>query len=190
VEYHVYPDAAWPRAGLIFSLSYKIGRSWLVYKILVPVDGTDHSMKALHIACDLADKYKARIILLHILTKGKKAQDILDLAISGMLDPKLKVELRNLADKGSDPLSIGLLKEIGKNILEIATGKVHRGGLETEVLAIAEGNAAENILIAHKLVAASTIVMGSRGIRGSTPEEASVSHTVFAKAECTCISVK
>ena len=34
--------------------------------ILVPFDGSKHSLKALHVACDLAEKYENKLFLLYI----------------------------------------------------------------------------------------------------------------------------
>jgi len=54
----------------------------MIEKILVPVDGSPHSVKAVELASDLASKYDAQIILLHVLLRGhmpdglKKALEI------------------------------------------------------------------------------------------------------------------
>ena len=42
--------------------------------ILVPIDGSKHALKALHIAGDLAEKYKCQICLISIITKAQTAQ--------------------------------------------------------------------------------------------------------------------
>ncbi len=161
-----------------------------MYTILSPVDGTDHSLKALHIAFDLAHKYKARVLLFHVLPVNKTADDILKLAISRQFDADLVSALKKVAKSNTDPLSERQLKEIAGMILRLAACRGKRVGIETRILPIAKGNAAENILLAQKLHGSSTIVMGSRGVRGSSLETASVSHAVFAKADCTCIAVK
>ena len=60
-----------------------------------------------------------------------------------------------------------------------------------EKLPLATGDPVENIIEAHKLTGASTIVMGSRGLAPCVENiNNSVSHQVFARADCTCISVK
>lgn len=162
-----------------------------MYKILVPVDGSNHSLKALHIACDLANKYDARIILLHVLSANKQAQEILGLTIANMFDTELKKELQKVADRGTGAVSTYLLEAVGEKVLEIAASRVHRVGIKSEILAIARGNPAKNIIQAHKMVGASTIVMGCRGSSGSSPSSfGSVSQQVFEQAECTCVSVK
>ncbi len=162
-----------------------------MHKILVPVDGSDHSLKALHIACDLASKYDAQILLLYVLASDKSASQILDLAITSKFDPELQANLANIAEQAPGPLSEAVNEAVGKQILKIAAGRTNRVGVETQILAIASGDPAENILTAHKLTGASTIVMGSRGGKWSTLSSfGSVSNKVFANADCTCISVK
>ena len=162
-----------------------------MHKILVPVDGSDHSLKALHIACDLADKYKALIVLLYVLDPRKTTQEILDLSISVKFGEALVGQLHNIADDKNKTIPSDILNQVGVSILKIAEARAHRLGLKTETLPLAQGSPAENILMAHKLTKASTIVMGSRGGNFSTLSSfGSVSHAVFAKADCTCISVK
>ncbi len=162
-----------------------------MYNILVPVDGTDHSLKALHIACDLAEKYRAIISLLYVLDINKTAHEILGLTIAGKFDSHLRSRLQEAQKEPLVNVSKTILSRVGKTILKIAAARAERRGIETRILAISEGDPAENILIAHKLIAASTIVMGSRGLAPSrVPVSGSISARVFAEADCTCISVK
>ena len=162
-----------------------------MHKILVPIDGSDHSLKALHIACDLATKYEAHILLLYVLAIDKSATEILDLSIASKFDPELQANLINIAEQAPGPLSETLNEAVGTQILKIAAGRAKRVGVETQIMAIASGDPAENILSAHKLTGANTIVMGSRGGKWSTLSSfGSVSNKVFANADCTCISVK
>ncbi|MCP4933702.1 MAG: universal stress protein [bacterium] len=162
-----------------------------MHKILVPLDGSDHSLKALHIACDLATKYDAHIFLLYVLPNDKLATDILDLTIARKFNPELQAKLTNIATQAPGPLSETLNETVGKQILKIAASRAKRVGVETQILAIATGDPAENILAARKLTGANTIVMGSRGVKRSTVSSfGSASNKVFANADCTCISVK
>jgi len=162
-----------------------------MYKILVPLDGSDHSLKALHIACDLAHKYRARLILLHIIDPNKKAAELLALPIHGKFPPALSAALHKAGSNNLFPLDPELLEQTGHSILKIAAARIKRLDLDYQILPLATGNPADNILTAHRMVAASTIVMGTRGLPPDRhkPDD-SISRTVFAKADCTCISVK
>lgn len=64
-----------------------------MYTILVPVDGSDHALKALHIAGDLAEKYQGRIVLLHVLARNRQPADFLRLEAVRRLSPELRQAL-------------------------------------------------------------------------------------------------
>ena len=162
-----------------------------MHTILVPVDGSDHAHKALHIACDLAEKYDGKLVLLHILTIGKSASELLDLEIANQFGPKLQKALQHAAEDDNAAVPDDILNMIGAKILDDAVSKAQRRGVETDILPIDTGLPADSILIARKRINANTIVMGCRGI-GKSDENSfgSVSSKVFAQAECTCLSVK
>lgn len=42
----------------------------MLKNILVPVDGSDHSLKALELAGDLAEKYDSDLTVLHVRSKA------------------------------------------------------------------------------------------------------------------------
>ena len=162
-----------------------------MHNILVPVDGSLHALKALHIACDLAEKYGGSIVLLHVISKEKSIHDLLDLAIADTFGPKVRTKLQQIASQGNAGAPKALLRAVGQKILEQAEGKVRRLGLEVQVLEMEEGDPVENILLARQRTNANTIVMGARGVSTKgNGSFGSVSHTVFAKAPCTCLSVK
>lgn len=162
-----------------------------MHTILVPVDGSNHALKALHIACDLAEKYGGRIALLHVLNHGRQAGELLDLEIAYLFGPKLKSALGSAAENSGAPTPEHLLELVGKKILDQAATKVKRCGLEAVLLPMDMGDPAECILEAAGRTGANTIVMGSRGIGSSqTSSFGSVSNRVFEQASCTCLSVK
>ncbi|MEP0233395.1 universal stress protein [Roseibium sp.] len=162
-----------------------------MHTILVPVDGSDHASKAISIACDLAEKYDGRIVLLHILADGKGAADLLGLSVARTFPPKLKEQLKLVATKTNQPAPEAVLRLIGEKILEEAKAKVARRGVEAEVAPISVGSPAENILSTQEKLGASMIVMGCRGVTDATQSShGSVSNTVFSRAACTCLSVK
>lgn len=162
-----------------------------MHAILVPVDGSAHALKALHIACDLAGKYGGRIALLHVLAHGKQARDLLRLKIAKEFGTKITALLEQAAKGPAQPLPEDVLRAVGEKILDAAAAKVRQRGLETATLAIETGDPSEGILIAARNAGANTIVMGCRGLSDTdTSSFGSVSNTVFQKADCTCISVK
>ncbi|MEQ9122440.1 MAG: universal stress protein, partial [Alphaproteobacteria bacterium] len=48
----------------------------MIKKILVPIDGSDHANKAIDLAADLAGKYKAEIVLFHVLLDHTSIYDL------------------------------------------------------------------------------------------------------------------
>jgi len=159
--------------------------------ILVPVDGSLHALKALHIASDLAEKYGGRVILLHVISKEKSIKDLLDLAVADTFGPKVRKILLQAANEGDTGAPKALLRAVGEKILAQAASKVSRLGLDVEVLEMVEGDPVENILIARQRTGANTIVMGARGVSSAGKSSfGSVSQLVFEKAPCTCLSVK
>lgn len=161
--------------------------------ILVPVDGSVHALKALRIAGDLADKYGGKIVLLHVLVPDRKAGRILSLPIADVLPPKMVAALGAAAGAPGARARVpeAVLKVVGEKVLEDAAAKVHRRGIDVEVMPIDHGDPVQSILIAARHSDANTIVMGCRGLSNNeTQGFGSVSSQVFQKAECTCISVK
>jgi len=162
-----------------------------MHGILVPVDGSDHALKALHIACDLAEKYGGKIALLHVLVEGRQAADLLGLKVAKSFGPKLRTALQEAAAKTATPIPLSLLKTIGQQILDQAAERVQRRGLQSDSLDMTLDAPADAILAAQKRIGAGTIVMGCRGVSDAGGSSfGSVSNVVFAKAKCTCLSVK
>ncbi len=132
--------------------------------ILVPFDGSKHSLKALHVACDLAEKYKNRLFLLYII----------------QMDTPFK----------PSDVSIETHKH-AQNIISKAATKAKHRQIEFKILEFEYGDPATGILAANKRMKPSTIVMGCRGLTATAAEIfGTASRTVFEHADCTCISVK
>ncbi len=132
--------------------------------ILVPFEGSKHSLKALHVACDLAEKYENKIFLLYII----------------QLDAPF--ELSNVSPEAH--------KNAQTIICKAAVKAKHRG-VDFDILDFEYGDPAAGILAASKRIKPSTIVMGCRGLTAADAEIfGTASRAVFEHAECTCISVK
>ena len=160
--------------------------------ILVPVDGSVHSLKALRIAGDLADKYGGRVVLLHVLVPRRKTSRILGLPIAPKLPLDVVAMLRgDGADAPPDPVPEDILEAVGRTVLHDAEERIARRGLDLEVMPVERGDPVECILIAARHAGAHTIVMGCRGLSDlDSTGFGSVSQQVFQRADCTCISVK
>ena len=169
--------------------------------ILCPTDGSDHANKALSLAAELAEKYDARLLLVHILLRNVDTRELRRFAetegltktvageISRLMEVDSRVEIVRLRDLTT--ISSGVLVDIGEHILGLAKFQAEKAGVRDVSVAVLDGDSAERILEHAKRERADCIIMGSRGlsdVRGLVL--GSVSHKVSNRATCTCIAVK
>jgi nucleotide-binding universal stress UspA family protein len=169
--------------------------------ILCPVDGSDHANKALRLTIDLATKYDARLVLVHVLLRHVDTRELkrfaeiegLTKTVAGEIDRLMavdsRVEIVRLRDLQT--ISTGVLVNIGEHILELAKLEAENNGVHDVSIMVLDGDPAERILEHAERENADCIVMGSRGlsdVKGLVL--GSVSHKVGNRAACTCITVK
>ena len=172
--------------------------------ILVALDGSEQADNALNLATDLAGKYGAELLLLHVLSDKRLSEAERRLAEVEYLD-----ELTGAADladmreepdpraltlrllRGSHALTYRFRQALGRRLMQTASRRAKQGGVDAIQTLIEEGDPAETILRVATERDADLIVMGSRGL-GSAKGllMGSVSHKVAQLAPCTCITVK
>ena len=177
----------------------------MVRTILVATDGSDHAKKAVALASDLAVKYNARIVLLHVLMSSARSEVLRKLASRRSLSKQLRDMLDNYeADAMMAAASGGLgmvasfvpaprelLEAIGSQISTKAEAVATKAGVKKIETIIADGDPADAILACGKLEKVDMIVLGSRGFGDlKSLILGSVSHKVSARASCTCVTVK
>ncbi len=150
----------------------------MVETILVPTDGSDHADKAVVFATDIALKYEAGIILLHVLTDPGSG--------------RVPGEVRELARIEHVRITEHDIRQAGANeVLHNAETQARNHGATRIERVIEEGDPTRRILALAKARGADLIVMGSRGLgdlQGLLL--GSVSHKVGHLAKCTCITVR
>jgi len=166
--------------------------------ILVPTDGSDHAGKALTLAADIAGKYGAKVVLLHVLLRGEPEADLRRMAEVEHLIERPKSPppgpSRDPLAMSSSPepgLSGLVLERIGRQILDSAERQLAEAGVAEVTTRIADGDPARMILDCADEVGASLIVMGSRGLgtlKGLLL--GSVSQKVSQLAPCACMTVR
>jgi nucleotide-binding universal stress UspA family protein len=142
----------------------------LIQRILVPIDGSDHSRKVIELASDIASRYKAEVHIVHVVSPLDRAHELAD----------------------------NLLKEVEKNyqdfaqtIIDEAEREFKKKDVESYQSAILRGDPAQEILQFAEENGVDMIVMGSRGAGAADMLMfGSVSHKVCHLCECTCITVK
>ena len=147
-----------------------------MYKhILVPVDGSDHSFKALDIAADLSGKYGSTLTLVHVVPSTEIPKGLQKWAKSEQfLNPPEAIYQQAIAD----------------GILEAADRRLSGKNIATVKHATEQGDAAKGILKAAAREKADLIVLGTRGLSDFQGMVlGSVAHKVTHAAPCTVITV-
>ncbi len=137
--------------------------------ILVPVDGSDHALHALDVACDLAQKYGATLRLVHAYPP---------IFIEGMM--------------GSDDIEaiIATRAKAGDAILQRAVEHI-QGRVTDVTIELREAPDAEAILEEAEAHHCDLIVMGTRGLgRLAGLLLGSVSQKVVQHAKCPVLLVR
>ena len=142
--------------------------------ILVPTDGSAHAKKAVDLASDLAAKYDAKVVLLHVLLRGHMPEGLMRAAQvehlgesrdrpDNLVNMPQEIMARVGGEKGTQvPLEV--LDFVGRRVLASAEQACRDKGVETVELEVEEGYPTEIILDHAKRTNADMIVMGSRGL--------------------------
>ncbi|WCK53354.1 universal stress protein [Aneurinibacillus sp. Ricciae_BoGa-3] len=145
-------------------------------KIVVAIDGSILSQKALDAAIELGKGRSASLSLLHVVKEI-------------VIPPYVMGEMAFITREYDEDFTAALRKE-GEELLDIAKERVHKAGLTAEAHVIT-GDPASVILDFSKENHMQLIVMGSRGL-GTFKEMmlGSVSHRVSQVSECPVLIVK
>jgi len=135
-------------------------------KILVPLDGSEYSEKALLHACDLAKNYQANLLLLYVVEKSFSL---------------------NLLDQKE---YLTILRKFGYKILskgkEITTNK----GIDSETI-LREGNITNEIIKLAKNKKCNLIIVGNKGLGAASRFFlGSVSNKLANNSPCSLLIVK
>ena len=173
----------------------------MIKKILVPVDGSAHSLKAVELAGDLATKYDAEVVLLHVLLRGHMSEGLrkaLEVELGteprrggGHLVNMPQQIMARVRDKKNNQLSLETLEVIGKYVLSKVTALCQEKGVEKVTQAVEEGDPAKTILELAASDGIDLIVIGSRGhsdLRDLVV--GSVSQKVAQLSKCPCLIVR
>ncbi|NWG11398.1 universal stress protein [Candidatus Bathyarchaeota archaeon] len=125
-------------------------------KILVPLDGSEHSIKALEVATQIAKKFEGKITLIHVysITPG----------------PVMMPEPTTLTPSGFPVMApteiskvVDAARKAGNRILEDGEQKVKAEGVQVEKI-IVEGHTVQEIVRTAKEGKFHLIVIGARGV--------------------------
>ncbi|MCP4188828.1 MAG: universal stress protein [Gammaproteobacteria bacterium] len=146
----------------------------MIHKILVPIDGSEPSRKALLFACDLAAKYDASLDLLHVV-QAPEGQHTMVLGAAAITVETSRDEL----------------EEAGRKAMQAATEIVDQLGCKLDKQQIEGGSPTKQILDHAGKNDIDLIIMGSRGLSDlGGILLGSVSHKVSHLAECSCVTMR
>ena len=141
-------------------------RKSLYMNILVPLDGSKYSQKALIQACDIAKNYKSNLILVYVVDKPLSL---------------------NLLDRKE---YLGILRKFGEKTLIRGTKIAKEEGLDVTTI-MKEGNITNEIVKLAKSKKCNLIIVGSKGL-GATARFflGSVSNKLANNSPCSILIVK
>jgi nucleotide-binding universal stress UspA family protein len=188
----------------IYETKKNVGVMKMIKTIVVPTDGSSHSKKAIDLAADIAEKYDARMVILHVLMRHTSESDIETLCAENDMPKALAKKFEELRESYLEmaaatyepgPIFIivpdDVLKEAGNLILENARQRAEAKGVKDVTAHIVDGTAADKIVATAEQENADMIVMGSRGLGNIAGVlMGSVSHKVSHLSKCTCVAVK
>ena len=143
--------------------------------ILVPTDGSEHAAKALDIACDMAQRWGSKLLVLSVYRHHSMPS-----STHSLVGGAIEVEPPDAT-----------LGRLAREIMEAAVSRARERGVAQVEGLVRRGPPARTIVQVAKERGADAIAMGSRGLGDAEGFFlGSVSHKVSSLAECTCITVK
>jgi nucleotide-binding universal stress UspA family protein len=175
----------------------------MIKTILVPTDGSDHAVKAATLAADIAGKYDAKLVFLHVLPHGPLPPALQHMAEVEHLVPgrepgtasstvgtaRVAIPITEASNKENNARQV--YQAVAEKLLADAESIARKRGVKRFEKITEDGDAAKRIIEQARKCQANLIVMGSRGLtdlKGLLM--GSVSHKVSHLAECSCITVR
>jgi nucleotide-binding universal stress UspA family protein len=148
----------------------------MINRILVPVDGSTHAMAAVDWASDIAIKYAAKLVILHVVA---------DTQLVPVSD-----EVRQYA--AAEHMPVGdVVDTFAQEVVANAEKRARSYGTPFVESMVEVGRPADVILARAERMRVELIVMGRRGLsRLESLSLGSVSSKVQELAECPCLTVK
>jgi nucleotide-binding universal stress UspA family protein len=147
-------------------------------KILVPTDGSDHAARAVAVASDLAVKYGAELVVLHVMEEVGSSR------IPAELQSYAKMEHADVSERD-------MLESVANQIVRGAEIEARKAGIEAVAHEVALGSPGPTIAEYAEKHGVDLIVMGRRGLgRVADLLLGSVSHRVTQLADRACLTIK
>ena len=147
----------------------------MIDKVLVALDGSNHSLKAVDYASEIAASLKAKVIILNVVKSQELPEGLREYAA-----------LEHVV--GTD---IEVLKKIAGHLVVNAERRAKEKGVDDIVGEVEEGPVARTIIARAQHHDVDMIVVGSRGLGNiEATLRGGVSHRVELLAKCPVLTVK
>lgn len=176
-----------------------------IERVLVALDGSEHAAKALDLACEIASRFGAGLLAMHVIgdkplaeAERHMAQVEFHAEVAADFDPARFVDARGnlglmgrrLAEQAAET-ERRFRAALGERLLADARARAHHEAASNIRTLLREGDPATAILSVAKEEKADLIVLGRRGLGDLAGLLlGSVSHKVTHLADCACLTVK
>jgi nucleotide-binding universal stress UspA family protein len=176
----------------------------MVSKILIATDGSENAAKAVELGADLASKYGASVMLVHVLLRDHLSEGLRHMAeveyeeaeggrglyeaISTLPDGRFPIA-NIVAEDAQTPGK--LLAAVAERVLDSAEAAVAAHGVARIERMVEDGDPARRIVAVAEDTGADMIVSGARGLSNiKALFVGSVSHKLAQLSPVTCVSVR
>ena len=172
----------------------------MINNIVVATDGSSSAGKALDTAMELAEKFDAKLTLVHVLTHDHPSAEMRRMLEIEHLDEPIPVQkessggtsaaIGRLLKAGLDSKEYRIVAVLGEQILNAAAKSAKKAGVKNVDSVLRDGDYANSILEVADEINADMIVVGRRGLsklKGFVT--GSVSHKISQRANCTVVTV-
>jgi universal stress protein A len=159
-----------------------------IQQILVPVEYSDDSVQALQWAASLAEKFRARLLLLHVI--GKAVEEVYPRGAGfAVLAPAYYGGMAPSSEPGWQPIIIDLEAQARTQLQDFAAQHLHQP-IAIQVK-IAVGKPADTIVRLARKAGADLIVMGTHGRTGMRHLfTGSVAEAVIRQVRCPVTTIR
>ncbi len=165
----------------------------MIERLLVAVDGSDHARRAADLAGDLAARYEAQLVVVHVLVYRRLPDAVRRMAeIEHLVEPAASPApslLRWPQEESAEDARI--IAALGEKILDETERRARDKGAREVVRCLLQGEPADAILEEAARRRVDLMVVGCRGLGElSALLLGSVSHKLLQLAPCPVLAVK
>ena len=172
----------------------------MIKKVLIATDGSDHARNAVAFGSDIAAKYDADLLIVHVLLRNELPENLRRMAEVDYLTtegsgPLLQVITSAPADleaPSENVVTTGrLLRIVGEQLLDRAERVAHEHGVRKVDKRIEDGDPVSEILKIIEEEGVDLVVSGARGLSDlKALMIGSISHKLSHLSPVTCVTVR